>query len=265
VIVDDGDIEITNEIVDKVSQINCKVIQGDSKGLPASRNKGIKYTTGEIVCFVDDDVILPISWLEEILHTYEKDDPAGVGGLVINQTSDGVKKGNMGDFYYRLLTAVRTVIFYHRVGEFGLCGVLYSPHTIAGIGTKAADALQGCNMTFRKDILSKFQFDEWYGEGGSAPCEELDFCAQLRANGHQLMFNPRAIVLHNRSSEGGGRSKFKDNNYRGIRNRSYFVRKNIGVRSIDLFCLLLVSIVLTIVSRSVTPLRQFTAGACGAP
>ncbi|MCL0041190.1 glycosyltransferase [Dehalococcoidia bacterium] len=49
-------------------------------GASAARNLGIKQAKGDIIAFVDDDVVLFPDWAEEMIKTYEDDSIIGVTG-----------------------------------------------------------------------------------------------------------------------------------------------------------------------------------------
>ena len=88
IIVDDGNlsgIPFKNELSE--AGVNCRYFKKNVPGLTESRNTGVKLSTGEIVFFLDDDVVLFRNYLEEILGIYYQDDGennAGVGGLIAN-------------------------------------------------------------------------------------------------------------------------------------------------------------------------------------
>ena len=73
------------------------------RGLTRQRNFGIDLVdlSCDIVCFLDDDVILESTYFEVILQTFiEKPDALGVGGFITNEVSwtplkaGAVKSGN---------------------------------------------------------------------------------------------------------------------------------------------------------------------------
>lgn len=242
-IVDDGDDEATERrlgergLLDRVEHVT-----GPREGLPASRNAGIDLASGDIVCFIDDDVVLPPTWLREILETYDRtEDASGVGGHVLNFNPDGINKANMDSFGYRALSAARQLFLNDRVGMISPVGILWAPHTLLGTGERDVEVLQGCNMTFRKEVFDHARFDEWYGTSGSSACEELDFCARLAAGGHRLVYNPRATVVHKRST--GATPRDKSANYGSVANLSYFLRSNpsFGSANVALFSLAVVA------------------------
>lgn len=256
VVVADGPLEAVRTVTAE-ADLATTLVAGPGRGLPAARNAGVAETGGDIVCFVDDDVVLPVNWLRELLAGYEEGDPAGVGGLVVNYSPAGIGKADATSRGYRALTALRHLLFADRVGEVGPMGVLYAPHTFNTTGTKPVDALQGCNMSFRSSVFEEHEFDEWYGEGGAAPAEELDFCARVRAAGGDLVFAPRAVAVHKRTLSGGERG---GPDARGVRNLAYYLRRNARTPRPHLALLCVYAAVLAASTRSSAPLRALGDG-----
>lgn len=257
VIVDDGDINKTREAIDNID-LPIELVEGPGNGLPASRNEAVKHVETDVVCFVDDDVVLPPNWLSEILYTYRTFDVDGVGGSVINYTPTDIGKGNMESPAYRLLMAVRTLFFYNRIGDVGPAGILYAPHTMIGTNVMQVDSFQGCNMTFRMSVFEDAQFDEWYGVGGAAPVEEVDFCTKLTTSGKDLVYNPQAVLIHKRTESGGERNKNKES--RNIRNMSLFTFHRSQMIRTSVVLLFLMVVVSCVKSRSGTPAKALIQG-----
>ena len=60
---------------------NLKVLLNDGEpGLSAARNVGIKQAIGDIIAFVDDDVLLYPDWAEKMVNAYDDDAIIGVTG-----------------------------------------------------------------------------------------------------------------------------------------------------------------------------------------
>src|ERR1700687_3103329 len=53
-----------------------------AQGLSNARNTAIRSARGEIISFIDDDVILPSNWLFELTNAFRQFDAACVGGRV---------------------------------------------------------------------------------------------------------------------------------------------------------------------------------------
>jgi len=61
--------------------LNLRVIfNAGEPGLSAARNLGIKEAKGDIIAFVDDDVVLPPEWAQEMIKAYQGDSIIGVTG-----------------------------------------------------------------------------------------------------------------------------------------------------------------------------------------
>jgi glycosyltransferase involved in cell wall biosynthesis len=82
--VTEGDIQLHEVISNKVDDLGCvvKVIQNDvSPGLSESRNLGSNAASGEILAFVDDDVVLDADWTETVEETFRiRIDATGITG-----------------------------------------------------------------------------------------------------------------------------------------------------------------------------------------
>jgi len=123
---------VNNYIADNPT-INIRQIMEPNQGLSFARNRGIKESTSELICYVDDDAILPATFLETVVDIMqENQNYAGIGGKVIPEYET-----KQPDWYHSLLRMFVTHIDY---GEsmFKCYGKKYPP---------------GCNMTYRKNIL----------------------------------------------------------------------------------------------------------------
>ena len=77
----------TNDLIQVYQhKFSCPVIYAHTKpGLTSQRNIGVKKTTGEIVTFLDDDVVLDKKYLSEIEKLFHlSQEVIGVGGRIIN-------------------------------------------------------------------------------------------------------------------------------------------------------------------------------------
>lgn len=71
-------------ISDCIPAPNLRVIESDGKGLSKARNKGVEASTGDIVLFIDDDVILPDPNLfYRVVEAFETDEKLGVYGVQV--------------------------------------------------------------------------------------------------------------------------------------------------------------------------------------
>ena len=84
-------VERSKDILEKICSYgvennipNLKVLLNDGElGLSAARNVGIKHANGEIIAFVDDDVLLYPDWAEKMVNAYDDDAIIGVTGTAL--------------------------------------------------------------------------------------------------------------------------------------------------------------------------------------
>lgn len=172
--------------------IGLRYVRNGQNSLTAARNLGVKLSQGDIVLFLDDDVILDADYIEEILKVYEANPNAlGVQGYIVSEQSRLVH-----DFFSRLF-------FWYRF-ERHRCRVLPSVSaTYPGKLDKVISCqwLSGANHSYRRYIFDEFQYDERlikYSEGEDL---ELSYRIFKRYPG-SLFITPFARISHNTSMEG---------------------------------------------------------------
>ena len=147
-------------------------------GLTAARNLGVKMATGNVLLFLDDDVLLDQNYTRSILSIYEKDMSlciGGVGGLVTNFkfTSD------LG-----------------KLSRFSLTGPWSSEHNFwyhKGGSLLETRFLSGCNMSYRKEVFESLMFDERLS--GICMGEDLMFSYEVSKT-YRLIMTPDAKLKH---------------------------------------------------------------------
>jgi glucosyl-dolichyl phosphate glucuronosyltransferase len=65
------------------SRFTTRYIHEQTPGLSHARNRAVSESSGAIIAFLDDDVLLPRRWLMEMLSTFEHTDADCVGGRVL--------------------------------------------------------------------------------------------------------------------------------------------------------------------------------------
>jgi len=78
---DERIVNIINAIIKKYPNLIIKYVIQDGKGLNDARNKGIKESTGEILLFLDDDVILPNFFLKKVYEYFDKNKDVSIVGF----------------------------------------------------------------------------------------------------------------------------------------------------------------------------------------
>jgi glycosyltransferase involved in cell wall biosynthesis len=72
VVVDNGTTPETHAVVDAIVDERVILVDGPRQGAGAARNAGLDRANGEIVCYLDDDNVMHPSWLQAVVHVFDK-------------------------------------------------------------------------------------------------------------------------------------------------------------------------------------------------
>ncbi|MBD2302662.1 glycosyltransferase family 2 protein [Nostoc sp. FACHB-87] len=159
--------------------------------LPGARNYGVRRSSGEIILFIDDDVKLTPGFLMAHAKNYVQNPEVGaVAGRVFDRMKLGDSGGKLEIEYLPPQAMDPGIAWYH----------IDLVHTIKPQQVLTA---RGCNMSFRREIFTKYglKFDERFR--GSAVREESDFCLRLRQTGYKIWYDPKADLVHLGEETGG--------------------------------------------------------------
>lgn len=201
ILVDQNQPELTelSQIAEKYSWINH--VRSNLNGVVLNMNRGLKIATGEIIVFVDDDVIPSFDLIEKHLLNYQNSKIGGVAGRVEQAWGD------------RPLDKINGIGKYHRWS-----GNLTSNYN-AQIRCEVNAAI-GCNMSFRKEALIRAGgFD--LGFDGNSYFFEPDVCLRVLQLGYSMVFDPSASLKHLMAPSGGARVPDK------ARHTHYFIKNGI--------------------------------------
>lgn len=169
----------------------------DWASLPGARNYAVRRASGEIILFIDDDVLLPPEYLKTHASNYQRQEVGAVAGRVFDRMKLA-EKGGVGDI----------PVPFHTVEDLppeamnpGIAW--YYLDLVHTIKPQRVISARGCNMSFRREVFTKYglQFDERFR--GSAVREESDFCLRLRSTGYQIWYDPEAHLVHLGEETGG--------------------------------------------------------------
>lgn len=160
------------------------------RGTTKARNFGVANAQGDIIIYIDDDVITPPGFVEAHLQAYKNGSLAGVAGGVQHE---GEKLVARDELSWRQRIALRS-------GNLVLFNATF-PYRIKWA--------RGCNMSFRRDwIIRSGGFDENFY--GVAVGEEPEFCYRLRKAGGTLSFVPETGLFHRAVGSGGSREEARE-------------------------------------------------------
>jgi GT2 family glycosyltransferase len=197
--------------------INYFLVSDENRGLTKQRNFGIRKVnkSSQIICFLDDDVVLEKNYFEEILKTYSKYPQAlGVGGYINNEDKwykcppdykHTIKNFEFDDWYKkdgsRFILRKRLGLdsnvkpgflpsFSHgrSIGFLPPSGKIYQ-----------VEQLMGGVSSFRKEVFEKIQFSTYFE--GYGLYEDADFTLRLSKFGN-LFVNTNAKLAHYHDQQG---------------------------------------------------------------
>ena len=188
---------IARDIVGRVQVSDSRVRYAvePRPGASSARNHGLRAAKGAIVAFTDDDAVVDERWLTATLRGFQRADRVvAVTGLTVPQKLDTPAEvafelyGGFGKGFQQRLYDLDV----HR-GP----GLLY-PYTV-GFGA-------GNNMAVVKEaVLALGGFDDALGPGTPTYADEdLDLLLRIVLAGHQVSYEPSAIVRHAHRSDWDG-------------------------------------------------------------
>lgn len=142
-------------------------------------NSGIKEARGEILAFLDDDVVVESDWLERLTAPLGDSRWAGVGGKIVPD----------GEF-----RAPRWIPLHEKYA--------LAPLAMFDLGSNSAELHEapfGTNMAFRKSVFAKlggFRVDLGPQPGSAIRSEDTEFGYRVLGDGLRLWYEPSAIVHH---------------------------------------------------------------------
>lgn len=165
-----------------------RYIRERTPGLSRARNSGISEAAGEIIAFVDDDVVVDRAWLSGLLNGFRSaSGVACVTGLVLPAEREtpaqewfeqfgGFSRGFERKIYDRRPQPDRSPLYPYNAGAFGA----------------------GASMAFSAEWLRKTGgFDEALGAGTAVEGgEDLDCFLRVVLSGRRLVYEPAAVSWH---------------------------------------------------------------------
>lgn len=201
-IVDDSADDVTEAVAERYdardTAVDLHYLRGTDRGSAAARNRILERTTADVLCFLDDDVVVGPEWLESVAGIYAKrPDAVAVGGPAISVD----REMNVLEEVTHAEENLNRITKHGEVGSFSDRWVPAEP--------VETDALMGANMSFRVDVLTDIGgFDPGYG--GNSYCEEFDVFARLWHRDATVVYHPDALVHHYRAETGGQRRNVAD-------------------------------------------------------
>lgn len=186
IIVDDGNLN-QDEIINLVEQngIPCQFLKKDTPGLTVSRNWGANHAQGDIILFLDDDVILDKEYIAGIMEIFEADSEKKVGG-VTGTLKFSYRRGVLPFLYFFGLDTTRPGALLPSCSG----GLVREPWITQPM---EIEWLAGCNMSYRREVFENFRFDNSLAAHGWI--DDRDFSIKV-SHQYKLMATPKAKLIH---------------------------------------------------------------------
>jgi O-antigen biosynthesis protein len=199
IFVDDGSTDGTPAWLNSLPA-PCRAILNDKNlGFAATCNRGAGAATGELLLFLNNDLVLQPRWLEPMLAAFDRIPHAGIVGNV------------------QLLFTDRTLD--HAGIVIGPDGKPVHLKTLpagdpATPGYAAMPAVTGACFAIPRELFASLGgFDEDFKNG----CEDVDLCFRARAVGRPTWTALESTVLHHVSASPGRKTRNEENSYRLFR------------------------------------------------
>lgn len=250
IVVDNGSTDGSGEIA---SRYPVKLVREERQGSYAARNTGVGAAEGEILAFTDSDCVVHKDWLKMLIRHYSGDDIGGVCGEILSY-----RPASLVERFCDVI-GVNRVDLINKI-ERKVTELKRNPRQFL-----SADFVTA-NCSFRKSVfLEAGKFDEAFQSGG-----DVGFGWEVLRKGYRLIYEPDSIVWHYHRTTLSGLIKIfykygKDQPLlvKKLGKRSFFKIKTYILEpyefsallpiqmlvNIDLFSLLILSLVLIPVSR----------------
>ena len=157
----------------------CRYVTETQQGKSYALNTGIREADGEILAFMDDDVIVEPDWLQNLTGALHNPQWAGAGGRILPKWAGPPPT-------------------WIPIKEWlGL-----APLVMFDLGPEAGTLTElpvGANMAFRKEIFQRyggFRTDLGPRPGSEIRGEDSEFGSRILAAGEKLRYEPSAVVYH---------------------------------------------------------------------
>lgn len=168
-----------------------KYVRQETPSLVKARNRGVDESTGEIICFVDDDVILNPDYFERIAFYFK--DPS-IGGVTGNVFVESPLKG----FKWQVRKLISRIFLLNSFnGRLTASTFGYPIFEREVVEMQEVDLFGGYSMNYRRELVLRHRPDEWFSGYGFR--EDVDLSYRI-SHDTKMIIVPDAKFIHDVST-----------------------------------------------------------------
>jgi glycosyltransferase involved in cell wall biosynthesis len=193
ILVDGSDGEATRQLAEELGPtvpFPLRHLRATRRGAAVQRNQGAELARGDVLFFLDDDVVLEPPFVEEVLRVFAEDQSGrvgGVSGIIVNQTYGTPSRWSR--LFSRLMAGQARPSYAGRVIGPAL-NLL--PEDRPGC-VQEVEWLYSGATAYRADVFRRHQFGTHFT--GYSFAEDLHLSARV-AQTHRLVNTTRARLFH---------------------------------------------------------------------
>ncbi len=204
--------ELEKKLISECKNISL-IYLNTSSGINYQRNIGARRSSGEILIYLDDDVVLDIDYIKFMLEIFETDPIVGGVTGKINNFQDKKLLGTS--------SIIRRMLWLSKFGNGRFTSYGYVRRLDKNDDMCVVEFMPGGCMAIKKNIWRAILFDEKLK--GYSLCDDEDFSYRVSRK-HKIIFTPYAKLDHLQA--GIGRPNKRGMDTLLLINRYYLFRKN---------------------------------------
>jgi glycosyltransferase involved in cell wall biosynthesis len=222
IVVDNGSSDNTREVVERYSEkIKNRLVYifDDRPGLLVGRNRGAREAKGNILSFIDDDVIVTPYWIDGIVKVFENEQVSLATGNNYPFFESAVPEWLC--HMWRRYGATGKYLYELSLLDLGAKNTFINPVLVWGLNYHIRKEVYFTVGGFNPDILPK-DFIYFIGNG------ETGIAHNIVENGYKAFFDPRLSLYHTVISERLTKEYFLQRSYiEGMMNGYTIIRNGV--------------------------------------
>ena len=158
-----------------VFPVPLTLIKVKRRGKSAVMNEASRMARGDVIAFLDDDVVVQANWLCAVQQFFQEKETHAAQGVIRIRPPRAENRE-----IHALINRYRTI-----------------PNIDFGPDIEHFHSLNGANFAVSRQALDRVgPFDERLGPGASGTSEDVDFARRLRREGFKIGYMREAVVYH---------------------------------------------------------------------